>query len=280
MLKVLIVGLGVIGASLAQALSMTETYEVFGTDCDESVCEKAIALGRFMFVDVSFHQWLKDMDLVVLCMPPDQMVSWVEANQMHMKKNAILSDVAGIKVQLIKDIEAVIRDDVAYVSIHPMAGSEGAGIDRSNPYLFRGTHMLLVKSLKSTHASLEALRHLSTVLDFATCTLMTPEAHDLAITKTSQMPHLLAMVLTLQEGIEDAKPMMGGSFKDMIRIADFNEPLWASLFLRNKVYLLEAIEAHVKLLEKIKVALESESSDWLIGLLRQSRNIKKYLEDQ
>lgn len=259
-MKVFVVGLGLIGASIASGLSKAG-HIVYGTDLVSNyiALEKKYILGH----DI---KKLSESDVVILCLYPKDNVTFVKKHQELFREQQIIMDVSGTKVEMIAALEKEIPLGVYYVSTHPMAGKEKKGIEYSNSGLFIGANFIICETDKSTIESIETVILLAKDLGFKKITQIDKYAHDRLIGFTSQLPHALAVSLVNSDIYSDTSSFTGDSYRDLTRIAMINENLWQELFFENKAVLIEEIKRFEQELDKIKNALMSEDKETLTEL--------------
>ncbi|MDK7049536.1 prephenate dehydrogenase [Aerococcus sanguinicola] len=263
-MKIVIVGLGAIGSSFAQALTQAGYQEIRGIDQNPETCLKAEELGIVKTAQTEDDQALSQADLIFITLHPQAVAPYVESKQDLFKSTCLLTDVTGIKRDVMDQVEAILRPDLDFIYAHPMRGSEKAGIAGLNSAQFRGANALLVVSQRNQESHLELIEALYRAMGFQEVSRVDAESHDRAIAYVSQLMHVLAVAaVNSAPNCEDTMQFAGNSFQELTRIADVNAPLWTDLFLHNQDYLLESIEAFEKELVRVKTALKNKDSDQL-----------------
>ncbi|AMB94767.1 prephenate dehydrogenase [Aerococcus sanguinicola] len=263
-MKIVIVGLGAIGSSFAQALTQAGYQEIRGIDQNPETCLKAEELGIVKTAQTEDDQALSQADLIFITLHPQAVAPYVESKQDLFKSTCLLTDVTGIKRDVMDQVEAILRPDLDFIYAHPMRGSEKAGIAGLNSAQFRGANALLVVSQRNQESHLELIEALYRAMGFQEVSRVDAESHDRAIAYVSQLMHVLAVAaVNSAPNCEDTVQFAGNSFQELTRIADVNAPLWTDLFLHNQDYLLESIEAFEKELVRVKTALKNKDSDQL-----------------
>lgn len=265
-MKIFIAGLGLIGGSYAEGLTQ-KGYEVYGFNRTKE--SELIAIQRGYIKDAGL-KYLPLCEVVILGFYPQLNVTFMEEHRYLLRKGQIVTDVAGTKVEMIPQIEALLPEGVSYVSHHPMAGRETKGIDRADCNMFKGANYLITPSAHSTLESIEIIKQLGRDLNFKRITIIDPKRHDQLIGFTSQLPHAMAVALVNSDAYEETSSFTGDSYRDLTRIAMINEILWTELFFENKVILIEEIEKFERELDKIKKALHDNDKDSLSKLFIQS----------
>lgn len=265
-MKVFIAGLGLIGGSYAEGLTQ-KGYEVYGYN--RTKLSEEIALERG-YIKGSGLNYLPLCEVVVLGFYPQMNVDFIKEHKSLLREGQIITDVAGTKVEMIPQIEAILPSGISYVSHHPMAGRETRGIEKADCKMFHGANFLITPSGHSTNESIEVIKQIGRDLDFKKITVIEPKRHDQLIGFTSQLPHAMAVALVNSDVYEETTSFTGDSFRDLTRIAMINEVLWTELFFENKTILIEEIQKFEEELDKIKTALNENNKETLANLFIQS----------
>lgn len=270
--KIGIVGLGLIGASIALSLR-GKVDEILAVDRDEEVL--AIAKDRKIIDRGSTNpeEILRDADVVIFALYPGDIINYILEHKSIWHKGQILTDVAGLKGELVSRIQSEITD-VEFVGTHPMAGREVSGIKGSREELFLGSNFIITPTDRNSEEGLEVVRELANLLGVKNIFEMTPEEHDALVAYTSHIPHLLALALVGAYSPGSEK-IVGRSFLDATRVANINEKLWTELFLMNKGPLSAEIDKIIGELTFFKEKLEKNDK---IGLEEKMRAIKAIKE--
>ena len=257
-MKVLIVGLGVIGASFAKGL-IDKGYTIYGVDTDINTIDYAVKNNIICEGSTNINDYAQIADLVILCVYPKAIIEILKTYKF--RDDAIITDVSGVKEKLIEEVDNLNLKST-YVSIHPMAGREKRGILYSDKNRFIDANFLIIPSKNSTKESIDLMRQIAKDLDFGTITEMSGKYHDHMIAKTSQLPHALAVALVVADEDTDTLKYIGDSYRDLTRIAMINENLWLELFYENKDNLVDNINKFEEKLEFIKKCLlENKEED-------------------
>lgn len=244
---VVVVGIGLIGGSLAAALrALPEPPRVIGVDPDERT--RALARERAIVHDAvapaEADTALMAAELVVLATPAGAAGEWL-ARLGRLGYAGVVTDVASTKTGITADAERSLADDATFIGGHPMAGSERSGIEAADPELFRGAYYVLCPSNDTPIDAYSRLHQLVTSIG-ARAIAISPDAHDRAVAAISHAPHIAASALTnlaaerAGEG-EDVLRLAAGGFKDMTRIAAGSPDLWAGICLDNRDAVIGAL---------------------------------------
>ncbi|MBU5454116.1 prephenate dehydrogenase [Caproiciproducens sp. MSJ-32] len=277
-LKILIVGLGVIGGSYAMALRAVGYKEIYGIDIDLETIKKAKALGIIKEGYSKGKDIIKDMDLIVISLYPRLVKDFILENREYFKAGSLITDVTGVKELFVQKILDILPEDVDFIFGHPMAGREKKGIDYASKEVFKGANYLITLTEKNKKENIELLEKIIYDLGFKNIKYVSPSYHDKMIGFTSQLPHAIAVALinSDEEGRDTGK-FIGDSYRDLTRIANINEDLWSELFFENKENLLEAINNFMYELNKIKRALLNDDEKLLKELFIKSSRRRERL---
>ncbi|WP_434799416.1 prephenate dehydrogenase [Terrisporobacter vanillatitrophus] len=279
-MKILIVGLGVIGGGYAMALKEAGYKEVYGVDKNTDTLDKAKKLGIIREGFENEDKIISKVDLIVLAIYPNLVKDFIIKNKDKFKKNALITDVTGIKELFIHDIIEILPENVDFVFAHPMAGREKQGIDYATNKVFEGANFLIIENEKNKEENLNLVEKLAYEMGFKHIKRTTPKFHDEMIAFTSQLPHVLAVAL-INSDLENRNTgeFIGDSYRDLTRIANMNEKLWSLLFLGNKENLLTVINSFEDEVNKIKKCIESEDKKGLEELFIKSTKRREELYD-
>lgn len=270
-MRIVIVGLGVIGGGYAMALKEAGYTEVYGIDKNTETLRKAKSLGIIKEGYEDEKEIIQDADLIVLAVYPNLVKDFIINNKEHFKDGAVITDVTGIKQLFINEITKILPENIDFVFDHPMAGREKKGIDYATNQVFKGANFLITVTDRNKDENLDLIENLAYKMGFKHIKRICPKYHDEMIAFTSQLPHALAVAL-INSDIEgrNTGEFIGDSYRDLTRIANINESLWSQLFLGNKENLLQAIYNFEEELDKIKSCLENEDKEALQELFIKS----------
>lgn len=280
------VGLGLMGGSLAKAITKyvlaeeNSTGKIYAMDknpssLEDAILEKTIERG---FSERETKEMLSLCDVVFVCLYPKATGEFLAKYQDDFKSGAIVTDIAGVKGQLMENLNWK-RSDVAFVPGHPMAGNEREGFTHASAEIFQKRNYIFMEpvvggafSLEFGKNALETLKQLATSIGFGRIIETNAEIHDHKIAFTSQLCHVIASALVDSAEDTNVTAFGGGSFEDLTRIAMINAPLWTELFIADKKELVNHISEFQASLETIKAAIENEDSEKLNGYLSNVRS--------
>lgn len=269
-MKILIVGLGVIGGSYAKALSNLG-YEVSCITKRKADIEYAITHGMIRRGTTEVDpEYIKDADLIVFALYPTVFIQWIRENQSLFREGAIITDVTGVKSSVVYTVQELLRPDVEFISAHPMAGRERSGVEYADSAVFRGANYIVTPTERNTKEAIELCRSLGEVLGFARISELSPREHDEMIAFLSQLTHIIAVTLMTSNNKPDMEKYTGDSFRDLTRIAKINDAMWSELFLSNKDALLAQMDDFHKEFMRFRDMLECGDREGMRALMRES----------
>ena len=272
---ILIVGLGLIGGSIAKALRTFTPHRVLAMDQDPEALDLAMACGAIE--GPGYVEDLPQVDVLWLCLYPQAAVEFARKYGAALREDCIVSDACGIKNAVCPQMVELSRElGFVFVGGHPMAGKERSGFEASEATLFRGASYLLVPCGAPDWAK-ETMKELAMDMGFGRVVETTPEHHDEMIAYTSQLPHALACAYVLSPRCPQHKGFSAGSYRDVSRVARINETLWTELFLDNRQALSRELSTLIENLSSIQSTLDQEDGEALRALLRKGRQVKEAL---
>ena len=273
--KILIVGLGLIGGSYAKRLKEQGFYVSALTKCQDDInyaLENNIIDEGMTIISKDF---ISMHDIIIFSLYPKIFVKWIEENQQFLKKNALLTDVTGIKGAIVHKVQKKLRKDLEFVPAHPMAGKESSGVQNSSSTLFKGANFIITPTKKNKKTSIDYIRGLARVLGFKNISVLSVKEHDEMIAFLSQLTHCIAISLMTCSDKENLFSLCGDSFRDLTRIAKINEKMWSELFLLNKKELLIQMNKFEKQFSILKKAIRKNDVDTIEKIMISSRKKKE-----
>lgn len=276
-MKIVIVGLGVIGGSFAMALKKAGYDEIYGIDTNEETLQKAKRMGIIKGAGTTDE--LYEADLIILALYPRLIKTFIMNHGHRLKPGCVITDATGIKGMFIDDILEMLPSEVDFVFGHPMAGREKKGIDFASDQVFKGANYLITPMKKNQEKNIALIEQLAYEMGFKKVRKISPACHDEMIGFTSQLPHAIAVALinSDEEG-RDTGSFIGDSYRELTRIANMNEDLWSELFLGNKDNLLKAINNFELELDLIKKAIHDYDAETLKQYFRKSTKRRERLD--
>ena len=274
---IVIVGLGLIGGSMARALEGFPGYDRIGVDVSEPTLRYAVENGVVDRVEADPVRALGEGDLVFLCMHPRGIVSFLEEHRDHFKPGAMVTDVCGIKGAILEAAK-VLPDTVSFVGGHPMAGLETSGIQHSLPNMFHKAHYILTPNGQSSPEHIALMERVARHIGCADVVKTTPEQHDAIIAYTSQMMHIIAVSVCDDEKLFECRGFEGSSFRGCTRVAALDVGLWTQLFSMNRPALIEAVDRLEANLQAYRQVLAQGDDQALAEKLAWSAGRKRQMD--
>ena len=274
-----IIGLGIMGGSIAKALRTSASQEdkILALDKNNESLYAALTSG---IIDCAFtpsetKEMLAQTDMLFVCLYPAATLEFFKEHKADYKDGAIITDISGVKHDLAAALDSgEIRPANAHLILgHPMAGGEKEGFAASKGEYFVNHNYILIKPAAGyeDQGAVEKLRAIITRMGFSLITEVDADTHDKKIGFTSQLCHVVASAMVESAGDPEITSFGGGSFEDLTRIAMINAPLWTELFLANREKLVAHIENFEAQLDNLKKLIETQDANGLKSLLADVR---------
>lgn len=275
-MKVGILGLGLIGGSLARAYAL-EGHTVYAQETDEQILSFAILSGA-VHAPLD-EERIAQCELILLAIYPDGSASWLENHAPQISPSALVLDCCGIKREVCaRCFPLAEKYGFTFVGGHPMAGTQFSGFKYSRATLFRGAPMVLVPPVFDDISLLERVKEALKPCGFGSFSVTTAEDHDKMIAFTSQMPHILSNAYIKSPTALNHKGFSAGSYKDLTRVAWLNAPMWAELFLENRENVLFELDTYLNSLNAYRQAVADGDFDQLVELLEEGKKRKEEVD--
>ncbi|GMO29556.1 MAG: prephenate dehydrogenase [Termitinemataceae bacterium] len=274
-----IAGLGLMGGSFAKAIRAKvlnvphSAGKIFALDKNETALQMARdekIIDQY-FTNDNADKMLAQCDVVFICLYPKSTIDFLIKNKNNFKKGSIVTDISGVKTEIINNLHKFCCADFDYICAHPMAGSEKEGLDHARYDLFENRNYILMPIESNKKDNLIFFKNLIIKFGIIRITETSPEDHDKKIAFTSQLCHVIASALVDSACDTQITTFGGGSFEDLTRIAMINAPLWTDLFLGNKNELTDHIKKFEDSLYKIKNLIVNNDQEQLCRLLQNVR---------
>lgn len=275
-MKVGILGLGLIGGSLARAYAKAG-HEVFACEKDESVLGFA-QLSGVVSGELNANT-LRSCDLVMLAIYPGGSIAWLRDNAGSISPTALVLDCCGVKEEICSQCFPLAKaHGFTFIGGHPMAGSHNSGFKYSRSNLFQGAPMVLVPPVFDDIALLQRVKDALEPCHFGSFSVTTAKEHDRMIAFTSQMPHILSNAFIKSPTALAHKGFSAGSYKDLTRVAWLNPQMWAELFLENKENVLSELDCYLTNLQAYRDAIATDDRERLVDLLEAGKRRKEEVD--
>jgi len=274
-----IVGLGLIGGSLAKAFKFNTNYTVLAYDIDEVSYKRGILVNA---VDGKLtEEKLSECDFVFVALYPEATVQYMKKYAHLIKKDAVVIDCCGVKEYVCPPLfELAQRYGFHYIGGHPMAGRQFSGFRYAQENLFDGACMILVPKQGEDINILERTKKCLVRAGFAHITVTSAAQHDEIIAYTSQLAHVVSNAYVKSPRAEAHKGFSAGSYKDLTRVAKLSETMWTELFMENRGNLIGEIDFLIDSLTEYRDALAENDAERLMGLLREGRCRKERIDEE
>lgn len=277
-MKILIVGLGLIGGSYAEALSK-KGYEVGAIDQKQEAIDFALRKGYIASGKTSVDKdYVGKFDLVVFALYPHAFVEWIEKYQNCLKSGAIVTDVTGVKGGVVCDVQNALRKDVEFIAAHPMAGRECSGVENAKAEIFEGANYIVVPTEKNTQEAIELCKDLGRELGFKHISELSVKQHDETVGFLSHLTHCIAVSLMVCKESGYLADYTGDSFRDLTRIAKINDEMWSELFLLNKDEIVEQMNLFEQHFGKLKECIQNDDREGIREMMRLSTKRRKVFD--
>lgn len=274
-MKVLIVGLGLIGGAYAKKLTELG-YDVYGSNHRQSPIDFAISRGYIKDGDVNPERFLEFVDVCILATYPSHIIDFLKANKKFFRDDLLITDVSGVKSSYIEEATKIAKP-ATYLAHHPMAGREKSGVEYAHEVSFSKANFIItpINGHKYDKKYIDLLTKIGSDLDFKNISILDTKSHDFMIGYTSQLAHAIAVALVNSDTKDNTKLYIGDSYRDLTRIAMINENLWSELFFENKEFLVQNISIFIDELTKIKDSLINSNEEELKKLFINSTKKRK-----
>ncbi len=284
--RVTIIGLGLIGSSIARAVQATmPTVRLTGHDADAQVRARARELGFCDDVTDTAGASVVDADFVILCVPVGAMAAVGAEIADDLPAEAIVSDVGSSKESVLTALRGALRDGAIIIPAHPVAGTENSGPDAGFATLFNGRWCIVTPPEGSDPTAAERVAEFWRRIG-ANVEMMDPRHHDLVLAVTSHLPHLIAYTIVgtasdMEEVTQsEVIKYSAGGFRDFTRIAASDPTMWRDVFLNNKDAVLEMLQRFTEDLTALQRAIRWGDGDALFDLFTRTRAVRRSIIEQ
>ncbi|MEI7884221.1 MAG: prephenate dehydrogenase [Clostridia bacterium] len=265
-MKIGIIGLGLMGGSLAKAITGYTDHSCAGYDIQKEVLSAALEDGCIQ-EQLSLDE-LERLDLTLVCLSPSETINFVLQHKTSFRPGSIVLDICGVKAPHVSMLTELLAEHrVFFVGTHPMAGREQSGFAAALAELFQGASFIITPTAHTPQRIVDFVSSFALSLGFGEVILASPEEHDQRVAYTSQLAHLVSSAYVKSPTLANEHGFSAGSFHDMTRVAQLNPTMWSQLFLLNRVALLRELEELQNHLSEYHTALTNDDEAALIQLL-------------
>lgn len=264
-----IIGLGLIGASLAACIHENTNDIVIGRDINENTMRAALGSRTVdgMLTDQNTH----DCDMILIALYPRAAVTVLHEIAPRIRPGTIVLDCCGIKRTICAEGKLLSeRYGFSFVGGHPMAGRECWGYESAKADLYKGASMIITPDQEESKATIDFISEYFKALGFGRITRVTPEEHDEIIACTSQLAHVLSSSYIRSETAARHEGLSAGSFRDMTRVAALNDRMWSEIFIDNKDNLLLEIDNLIRHLQDYRDAIANDDREAISEMMKDS----------
>ena len=276
-MKVGIVGLGLIGGSLAKAYKRREDIAVLGADRDKSILDFAY-LAQAIDEELT-DETIPGCDLILLATYPQGVIDWVREKAPLLSNNTTVIDCTGTKRRICEALFPIAKEHgFTFVGGHPMAGLWQSGFKYSREDLFEGAPMVIVPPSFEDIRLFDKIQTLLAPVGFGRISVTTAEEHDEVIAFTSQMAHIVSNAYIKSPTAGKHAGYSAGSYQDLTRVAWLNPDMWTELFLENRDDLLRELDYFLTSMQAYRDALDQSDFKRLWQLLDEGRRRKREVD--
>jgi cyclohexadieny/prephenate dehydrogenase len=282
--KIAIIGMGLIGASIARASRRAGLATVMaGYDANPAAMVDVAALALVDDVADSAAAAVADADLVIMAVPVGAVGAVAETIIPHMKPGAVLTDTGSTKRSVLRDVAPHLNETIIWLPSHPLAGTEHSGPQAGIAHLFDGRYWIVLP-LDAPESALLEFESFVTGLG-SVVERMTPDYHDKVLALTSHLPHLIAYTIVgtavdLEQQLKnDVIRFSASGFRDFTRIAASDPVMWRDVFLNNDEAVLEMLQRFSEDLSYLQRAIRWQEGDKLEDLFSRTREIRRSIID-
>ena len=275
--KITIIGVGLIGGSLARALKERNLAKVvFGYGRDQSRLEEAQKSNIIDAFSTNIKEAIDEANIVVIATPVGTFKDILHQIEPLISSNVIITDVGSTKSDIVNIVNDVLKDNSScFIPAHPIAGKERSGFEVSDSKLYDGKKVIITPQETNSPESIDVIdqmwKNVGADVDF-----MSAESHDNLLGMTSHLPHMLAFSLVnyLVDQNPNASIYAGGGFKDFSRIASGDAIMWRDICLQNKNQIMSHIKGYQSTLDNLLKAINDEDSEKLGQLFTTAKKTR------
>ena len=273
MLKITVIGLGLMGGSLVKALKKSKkNYRIWAIDTNKKNIKLAL---KDKYIEKGFYNYsnIKEAfefaDIIMICSIPSIALNIIKKYKNLIDDKKILSDFCGVKKDIFK-----ATSNKKYIGLHPMAGKEKGGYENSTESLFKNSNAIIVANDKAKKEDIKKIEKLSKDIGCKKIIFSNAEKHDYMIAFTSQLMHIIACSIVNHKQFLESLGYEGNSLGDHTRVGTIDADMWSELFLYNSKYLSKSLSQYINCLSDFKKALNNKNIKELKKLMINSNKIK------
>ena len=283
-IKFCIIGLGLIGGSLAKAFRQRlDATDIIAVDVDKKAINLALKEGVVQGGFTELNKYVFESDIIFICTPVDIIPKYIKALQNNIKQECIITDVGSTKSKIINYINS-LPNPPCFIGGHPMTGTEQAGYEASYPHLFENAYYVLTPTKKSNDQSMNIMMKLIRGIGGIPI-IIDAETHDRATAGISHVPHIIAssLVNLIKEiDTHDGKMQMlaAGGFKDITRIASSNPEMWQDIVFSNKEQIEDILDKYINNLTTLLRHIKNDHINEVYDFFVSARDFRNKFSDE
>jgi len=275
-IKVGIIGIGLIGGSIAKAFRKYDDIEILAYNRREESARQAFEDGACHAFTTEIDESFQDCDIIFICTPVDTVCDYVERLRPYISEDCILTDVGSTKKNIY--YRMLSYKSLNFIGGHPMAGSEKTGYEAAKTHLFENAYYVMTPLPWVSRDKVERLQEL-VLRTGAIPIIMNPDTHDQTVAAISHLPHILASTLTNLVHNSDGEEkymykLAAGGFRDITRVASGSPGLWTSICLENKDKINEIINGLQKELQSFHDILKDGNADMIHSFFQSAKDYR------
>lgn len=280
-----VLGVGLIGGSLALSLRQDPDLRIVGYDVREDFLDKALTHGVIHAGTTDLQTAVREADVIFLAAPVEQIYALLDQlARLTLREGAILTDVGSTKSGIVRYAGERMAGHVYFIGGHPMAGSHKSGVEAASDRLFENAYYVLTPDASIPSIQVERLRQLLS-LTRAKIVIMDPDEHDRVVGAVSHFPHIIAAVLVNQVSRYDQendwhRRLAAGGFRDITRIASSNPRMWRDILLNNREHLLAIAADWRQALDEVMHLVKAGNQEAIERFFREAREFRDGLPER
>lgn len=275
--NVAIIGLGLIGGSLAYALRGFRSCRLTGFDIDDNVLYRARQKGALDRCAGSLEEAVTGADLAIFCSSPHSVIQNMRYCLPFFKSGAVVTEICGVKRDILTFVETTFPDHLHYIGLHPMAGKEVSGFANAEGTLFRNAGFIIVPPASYHQQALELIEELAHYVGAGRVAVNGADEHDAIIAYTSDLMHIAATSLCHDFPANMTMAHTAAAFRDCTRIANVDATLWTELLLENAANIIPHLGRYIENLTNFQAALQSRDQEFIQQFLERATDHKKQI---
>jgi len=280
-----VLGVGLIGGSLAYALRSNPEHRIVGFDVREDNIDKALTKGILHAGTSDLQTAVREADYIFLATPVEQIYKLIdELTSVELKPGVIVSDVGSTKQGIVTYAKKLAHQQVCFIGGHPMAGSHKSGVEASTDRLFENAYYVLTPSADVEEDKVMQLKATLSCTK-AHIVVMEPAQHDEVVASVSHFPHVLAALLVNQVARFNEENgwhqrLAAGGFRDITRIASSNPRMWRDILLNNREYIAKVAADWRHALDEVLTLVEQQDGEGIEEFFRSARDFRDNLPEK